>query len=123
MILLVDKDPISADSIAYYLETEGFEVRTTFDPRATMTEVRTLRPELVLLEIILAGTNGLSLCRELKENEATRNTPVIVVSVIEAQARARDAGADGFLLKPVESKLLLEAVREVLTARTGGARD
>lgn len=122
MIFLVDKDPISADSIAYYLEREGYEVRTIFDPESVVEEVRVVEPELVLLEIILAGTNGLVLTRRINEEPATAHVPLVVVSVIEAAERARDAGAQAFLSKPVDPERLVQTVRDLVDADKGARR-
>ncbi len=110
MILLVDRDPISADSIAYYLQAAGYEVETTFDAEEALEIVASRRPEAVVVEVILCGRNGLSLATDLKADPRTAGIPVLVASVLDAEGRARRVGAYAFLLKPVDRRELLRAV-------------
>ena len=119
IVLLVDKDPISADSIAYYLRTAGYEVETTFDAQNALDRAVTLEPSVVLIEVILSGGNGLSLAKAFKSDPRTCHVPIIVASVLNAEERAKTAGAVSFLLKPVDRQQLLSAVSAALT--TGGS--
>jgi len=119
MILLVDKDPISADSIAYYLEAAGYEVETMFDAHQALERAAELDPELVLMEVILSGVNGLVLAQAFTSDPRTCHLPVLMVSVLAAEPRAMKAGAAGFLLKPVNRQQLLLAVSD---ARSAGGR-
>jgi CheY-like chemotaxis protein len=120
MILLVDKDPISADSIAYYLEAAGHHVETTFDAGNAVQRVATVQPELVVIEVILSGRNGLSLAGDLKADPRTSHIPVLVASILDAEERAKRVGAFAFLLKPVDRQELLLAVSAATAS--GGAR-
>ncbi|MHB8869737.1 MAG: response regulator [Thermoleophilia bacterium] len=119
IVLLVDKDPISADSIAYYLRTAGYEVETTFDAQKAMEQALVLQPSVVLIEVILSGGNGLSLAKAFKRDPRTCHLPIVVASVLNAEERAKTAGAVSFLLKPVDRQQLLSAVSAALT--TGGS--
>jgi CheY-like chemotaxis protein len=119
MILLVDKDPISADSIAYYLEVAGYQVETMFDIHKALDRAAALDPEVVLMEVILSGGNGLALVQAFKTDPRTRHLPVLMVSVLAAEERAKKAGAAAFLLKPVNRQQLLSAVS---AARSTGGR-
>jgi CheY-like chemotaxis protein len=119
MILLVDKDPISADSIAYYLEAAGYEVETIFDAHKALDRAAVLEPEVVLMEVILSGGNGLALTQAFKSDPRTCHLPVLMVSVLAAEERATKAGAVAFLLKPVGRQQLLSAVS---AARSAGGR-
>jgi CheY-like chemotaxis protein len=119
MILLVDKDPISADSIAYYLEAAGYEVETSFDAHNALERAAALDPEVVLMEVILSGGNGIALAQAFKSDPKTCHLPVIMVSVLAAEERAKKAGALAFLLKPVDRRQLLSAVS---AARNAGGR-
>ena len=119
MILLVDKDPISADSIAYYLEAAGYEVETMFDAHKALERAAALDPEVVLMEVILSGGNGLALAQAFTSDPRTCHLPVFMVSVLAAEERAKKAGAVAFLLKPVDRQQLLSAVS---AARSTGGR-
>ena len=118
MILLIDKDPISADSIGYYLESAGYDVLTIFDPRGAADAIATTNPELVILEVILSGMNGLALCQALKNDESIADVPILILSVLSAEQRALEAGAQGFLLKPVGRKELLTSVTRILSGES-----
>jgi CheY-like chemotaxis protein len=120
MILLVDKDPISADSIAYYLEAAGHRVETTFDAGEAVQRAAAAQPELIVIEVILSGRNGLSLAGDLKADSRTAHIPILVASTLDAEERARRVGAFAFLLKPVDRQELLLAVSAVTA--TGGVR-
>jgi two-component system cell cycle response regulator DivK len=119
MILLVDKDPISADSIAYYLEAAGYQVETMFDARQALERAAALDPELVLMEVILSGVNGLALAQAFNSDPRTCHVPILMVSVLAAEPQAKKAGADAFLSKPVDRQQLLSAVS---AARSAGGR-
>jgi DNA-binding response OmpR family regulator len=116
--MLVDKDPISADSIGYYLESAGYTVDAVYDPRAALGELAHRRPELLIVEVILTGMSGLSFCEMVRRNPDTAGIPIIVMSVLAAGDRAL-ACADDYLLKPVDRGGLLASVRGLL-ARVGG---
>ena len=115
MILLIDKDPISADSIGYYLESAGYDILTSFDPRGAADAIAAADPELVILEVILSGMNGLALCQALKNDERIADVPILILSVLSAKQRALEAGAEGFLLKPVGREELLTSVTRILS--------
>jgi CheY-like chemotaxis protein len=119
MILLVDKDPISADSIAYYLEAVGYQVETMFDAQQALERAAALDPEVVLMEVILSGSNGLALAQAFKSDPRTCHLPLLLLSVLAAEERAKKAGAVSFLPKPVDRERLLSAVS---AARSTGGR-
>ena len=62
--------------------------------------------------------DGLALCRRLKADPATRDTIVLVFSILAASGRAKEAGADAFLLKPLAEHILVDTVRQLLEARS-----
>lgn len=120
-LFLVETDPISADSVAFFLEKEGFAVTSFFGAAEALAAVAEQHPDLVITEIILSGMSGLRLCERLKEG-STAAIPVLVLSVLVAEERARAAGADGFLLKPADKTTLARTVRELLHSHLGEDR-
>lgn len=121
-LFLVETDPISADSVAYFLERENFAVTSFFNGVHALGAAVEQAPDLVITEIILSGMSGLSLCQGLKEHEKTAHIPVLILTMLQAEQRARAAGADGFLLKPADKLTLVGAVKQLLTMRAGGDR-
>jgi CheY-like chemotaxis protein len=121
-LFLIETDPISADSVAFYLEQEGFSVTSFFNTAQALEAVGDAAPDLVITEVILSGMSGFRLCQTLKDQPTTAHIPVLVLTVLEAEERARAAGADAFLLKPADKATLARTVRELLTARARGGR-
>jgi DNA-binding response OmpR family regulator len=118
LILLVDKDPISADSIAYYLESAGYEVEALYDPQVALGEIAQVQPELIVVEVILSGMSGLSLCEAVRTDAATAHVPIILVSVLAPGDRGR-ACSDCYLLKPVDREALVSAVVRIFNEGKG----
>ena len=108
MILVAEKDPITAELEEYFLNREGFDVHIVLDGREALEKAETLHPDLIILDIILPGLSGLKVCTVLKANPATADIPILVFSVLDVRDRALDAGADAFLLKPIEQPRLIE---------------
>ena len=109
--LLVDNDVELSRVVREFLEPEGVEVHVLPDGETAITELDKIRADVVLIEISLPGSDGLSLCRKLRSNSVT---PIITMSGrddLELRVRALDDGADDFMLKPVDLRELLARVR------------
>jgi CheY-like chemotaxis protein len=117
MIMVAERDPITADLERYFLESEGYEVRVVLDGRTAVQEAEAMQPDLIIVDVILPGVNGLQVCRGLKANPATADIPVVVFSVLDVRERALGAGADAFLLKPLEQPVLIELIRDMVSRR------
>ena len=128
VILCVERDPYVRDLETYFLNEAGFGVNFAEDGLQALQLARDLHPTIVITEILVPKLDGLALCRKLKADAATRDIAVLVFSLLAAERRALDAGADAFLIKPLSAELLKEKVRELLGARLaanaqGRARD
>jgi DNA-binding response OmpR family regulator len=117
VILCVERDPYVRELETYFLREAGFEVTFAEDGMHALQLARELRPTIVITEILVPKLDGLALCRRLKADPATQHAAVLVFSLLAADRRARDAGADAFLPKPLTSETLLETVRLLLAAR------
>ena len=111
LILLAEHDPFAAELQEYFLKTEGFEVEVTLDDEAARRSFADNSPSLVVVELLISGGSGLSLCRFFKQNH---DIPVVAVSVLECQDQAIAAGADAFLRKPLEPLQFVSTVRDLL---------
>ena len=111
LILLAEHDPYAAEYEEYFLNTEGFEVDVTRTASEAQKSFNEHSPSVVVVELLISGGAGLSLCRYLKEHG---DAPVIAVSALEARDEALEAGADAFLLKPLGPLQLVSAVRDLL---------
>jgi two-component system response regulator MprA len=114
IILVVERDPHVRDLEAYFLHEAGFVVEFAQDGPAALALARRLVPDIVITEILVPKMDGLALCRALKGDAATAHVRVLVFSILAAAARAREAGADAFLMKPLAEKRLVNTVRELV---------
>ena len=111
LILLAEHDPYAAELQEYFLKTEGFEVEVALGDEAARRSFLDNSPSLVVVELLISGGSGLSLCRFFKQD---RDVPVVAVSVLECRDRALEAGADAFLRKPLEPLRFVSTVRDLL---------
>ncbi|PKQ29479.1 MAG: hypothetical protein CVT60_05130 [Actinobacteria bacterium HGW-Actinobacteria-10] len=117
LILVAEKDPITAELEEYFLNKAGYDVHIVLDGRKAIETAETLGPDLIILDVILPGLSGIKVCKALKDNPATAGIPILVFSVLDVRDRALDAGADAFLLKPIDQPKLIEAVKALLTEK------
>jgi CheY-like chemotaxis protein len=117
VILCVERDPFVRDLESFFLTEAGFGVTFADDGLQALELARDLHPTIVITEILVPKLDGLALCRRLKSDPATRDIAVLVFSLLAAERRAQDAGADAFLAKPLSAQGLKEAVRNLLARR------
>ncbi|MHB0868823.1 MAG: response regulator [Chloroflexota bacterium] len=110
------RDPFASE-LVQLLQEQGREVLVAHDAEAAQKAARTKRPALVVLDAVLPGGDGLSLCRRIKSDPETASIHVLCFSVLMARDRCLEAGADGFMLKPVEQESLLARIQELLDDR------
>lgn len=90
-----------------HLQASRYQLIATRTLAQARRALQQLRPAAILLDILLEGQNGWTFLRELKSNEATRDIPILVITVIDNEKQAIALGADGFLIKPVDRFPLL----------------
>ena len=111
-VMIADDDPGIVDFVSIALEMEGFEVSSTYNG-ATLLELQENLPDIFLLDIWMSGSDGRDICRQLKQKDATRHIPVIMISASKDIAKsAIDSGADNFLAKPFELDELISIVTQ-----------
>lgn len=117
IILAVERDPHIRELEAYFLNEAGYTVEFTEDGMTALDRARTLRPDIVITEVLVPKLDGLALCRRLKEDPQTQGIMVLIFSILAAGARAREAGAEAFLLKPLAPNRLVDTVRQLMSER------
>ena len=108
-ILIVDDNPTNLKLVAYLVKANGYEVDTAADADSAMGRIRERRPRLMLLDLQLPGIDGLELTRRLKADEATKDIIIIAVTAYAMKGddeRARSAGCDDYVTKPIDTRAL-----------------
>ena len=111
-VLSVEDDADQAAFVRAVLESAGYEVRICCDPKTLEAELAAFRPDLVLLDIQLPGTDGYALARYIRQQEAHAALPILFLTTrshIDSQIESIRAGGDDYLVKPVVPGLLLSA--------------
>src|SRR5438105_2370693 len=120
IILVVDDVPINLKLTTILLQNEGYRVVTAPDAEEALRLLRTVQPDLILIDIQLPGMDGLELTRQLKQNPRTRD---IIVVALTARAMKGDdqiafeAGCDGYVTKPIDTMSLGSQLRGYLDRR------
>ena len=124
-ILVVEDEADLLDLVVYNLRKEGFRPLRAETGEKALEIARTEKPDLVLLDLMMPGLDGLEVCRRLRANEATADIPIVMMTARVEESDAvvgLSVGADDYVKKPFGVKELLARVRAVLR-RTGAGPD
>ena len=113
-ILVVDDNKITTKLLKRYLESNGYEASEAYDGLECLDKVNARMPDVVVLDVMMPKLDGYETVRRLKENPATKQIPVVIVTALNDvanQIKSIEAGADDFLSKPIEEKLLIAKVK------------
>lgn len=116
-ILVVDDEIGALTLIGIMLERGGFNVIKAKDANAALAELEKTTPDLIILDVMMPGMDGIELCRVIRNRAATRSTPVLILSArgdAESVMRGMDAGANDYLPKPILHHDLVDKVRKML---------
>ena len=117
-ILSIDDDAAIRQFLSAVLKADGYEVLLAADGAAGVTTAKAELPDVILLDLIMPYASGFEVLRHLRDDEATRDIPVLVLSTQGGEddiVRALDQGAEDFLIKPFYARELLARVRKVQT--------
>jgi two-component system, OmpR family, phosphate regulon response regulator PhoB len=116
-ILLVEDERGLTEALTWALEREGYEVQVAHDGQEGLRKAQMQLPDLVILDLMLPGLDGLEVCRELRGGERTRNLPILMLT---AKAEETDQvvgftmGADDYVTKPFAVKVLMQRIKALL---------
>jgi len=114
-VLVVDDDPTVSDVVRRYLEQDGCRVRLAGDGLAALAAVEAERPDLVVLDLMMPGLDGLEVCRRLRHR--LPDLPVVMLTALGEEADrviGLEVGADDYVTKPFSPRELVLRVRSVL---------
>ena len=126
-ILVVEDEEDILELLRYNLAKEGYSLRLVTSGEDALTAALNDKPDLVLLDLMLPGLDGLEVCKELKANRHTSHIPVIMVTAKGEESdivTGLELGADDYIAKPFSPKVLVARVRTILRRQSrGGAED
>jgi two-component system response regulator MprA len=118
-ILVVDDDETFRLIAREALLRKGYSVVEASDGSVALETARRFPPDLVSVDIMLPGVDGVALCRELREIESLKYAPILVVTALNDPKVLNDAlrfGADAYLLKPIEAPIYVDKIQKLLAA-------
>ena len=119
-ILVVDDNSTNLKLVSDVLGFDGYRILQASDAESAQEIVRETPPDLILMDIALPGMDGLTLTRLLKAAETTRHIVIVALTAFAMKgddAKAREAGCDGYITKPIDTRTLPEAVAGYLRGR------
>jgi DNA-binding response OmpR family regulator len=119
-ILVVDDEPTTVQLIEFILKRQGYETITAGNGEQAITKAMEEKPDLILMDVMMPGVDGVMATQKLKMEEKTSGIPIIMVSALGLELevmRGLQAGADGYVVKPFSSKEILSAVEEHLVKK------
>ena len=122
-ILVIDDDESLRDTVAVMLEQEGFTIAQAADGRTGLDRARTLKPDLLLVDLRLPGLSGMEVCKQLRSSNI--KTPIIVLSAVGDEVDKvllLEIGADDYVVKPFRVRELLARIHAVLRRTAPDAR-
>ncbi|MFM1763696.1 MAG: hypothetical protein RLZZ512_1486 [Bacteroidota bacterium] len=121
-VLVVDDEQDILELIRHSLAKEGFEVHVAANGAQAIEQARKVKPEIIIMDVMMPVMDGMEACRQLKDNPDTKNIPVIFLTARSeefAELAGFEAGADDYIAKPVRNRVLLSRVKAIL--RRGNA--
>lgn len=116
-VLVVDDEEMTRDLLRLMLKGTGFTIYEAEDGYIALEQVAACKPDIMILDVMMPGLDGLAVCRTLRAQPQTADLPVIMLSAKTTPTAIQeglDAGADKYLTKPVGFKELLNNIQEVL---------
>ena len=116
-VLIVEDDPDIAALIAHYLEKTGYAAEVIPEGGRALARARQTPPDLIILDLMLPGLNGLEICRALRADDKTAGLPIVMLTARGEEAErilGLDVGADDYIVKPFSPNELMARVRALL---------
>ncbi|MBZ0113263.1 MAG: response regulator [Thermoanaerobaculia bacterium] len=127
-ILVVEDNPYNLELVQFLLEEANFTVDTAVDAQEVREGLQVERPQMILMDMQLPGTDGLTLVEELRRRKELDTVPIVALTAHALRGdreRFLECGCDGYLPKPIDVSTFIGAIRDLLKAgrRVHGAED
>ena len=119
-VLIVDDDPTVHKLIAKKLSSAAYQIQSVFDASSALNEVDRIKPDLVILDLMMPRASGIEVCRAIKGNLATKDVMVLILSAKESQddrIRGLELGADDYISKPFHLAALTRKIEYMLAKK------
>jgi two-component system, cell cycle response regulator DivK len=116
-ILIVDDNPMNLKLIRVLLACEGYDLRTAEDAEEALNTLKDFRPRLILMDLQLPGMDGLELTRRIRSDSLMQGIIIVALTAYAMKGdeeKARAAGCDGYITKPIDTRVLPAIVAEYL---------
>src|SRR5215469_14151808 len=116
-VLVIDDQENIIEFIKLGLKYEGFRVESAADGLQGLATAQRVNPDLIILDLMLPGIDGLEVCRRLRDNPTTQDIPILMLTAkddVRDRITGLDTGADDYLTKPFSFEELLERIRAIL---------
>ncbi|MHA1928668.1 MAG: response regulator transcription factor [Candidatus Thorarchaeota archaeon] len=116
-ILVVDDEELTTELAKTFLEKHGFEVIIAFDGEEGLRKAQAEKPDLILLDVMLPSMDGFAVCKELKESDDFKNTPILMFTAKGLSSdieKGQSVGADEYIIKPFSGRALVATIRKHL---------
>ncbi len=118
-VLVVDDDPDLVETVGLMLESNNYEVGKAYDGIEAEASIKSRRPDLVILDVMMPRKDGYKLCAELKKDKATKDIPIVMLTAVGEAVPSTSYShyegmtmeAEDYIEKPVDTKKLLETVK------------
>ncbi len=123
-ILIIEDEEDIRELVRYNLERENFSVVEAESGEDGLKEVSKKQPDLILLDLMLPGKDGMQICRELKHDKASQNIPVVMMTARGEESdivAGLELGAEDYIVKPFSPKVLVARVKAVLRRKTSAS--
>ena len=123
LLLLVEDEPDLNETISFNLDSEGYEVTSTFNGKDALNAIEKKKPDLILLDLMLPDMSGLEICRELRSSKKTKKIPIMMVTAKGEEVDrivGFELGADDYIVKPFSIREFMLRVSAMLKRTSCG---
>jgi CheY-like chemotaxis protein len=121
-LLIIDDDILIHDLIKRRLVNESFVIHSALDGDSGIVKAREIQPDLILLDVLMPRKDGWSVIAELKADQELNSIPIIVISTLDDDLSAKALGANSYVQKPIEKKILLENIGKIFSEGSAGKK-